>query len=188
MSELLNMIRARAQKDPRQMDLFSAATLPPMGHPGNSQPTTKSQPSHGGYPQTTAGANGTSAAPTPNWPFGSGVGSTLPVNSVTGNSNNVVTSNAPAYAFNAAAPNWGTITIDGNGQFTVSTAEVDTIDDYSFTFKDNGVDRKAILAPEYDITPMETLKLIRLMHAAPMNLNKLQYVKNNNLLRHFRLE
>jgi hypothetical protein len=74
------------------------------------------------------------------------------------------------------------LNIAGNG------LPVNTIDDFSFTFSENSIKRRAVLAPEYDMTPLESLKIVRLMFAAPTNLDRLQYVKDQALLRHFRLE
>ncbi len=153
-------------------------------------------PTHGGYPSTTAGSNGTSAGNITsggiNIPVSSG--GQYGVNQYTGAAqlpvNSIGASSASSYTYTNPGPNWGTITIGDDGMFTISTSvpETTTIPEYSFSFTENGQSRKAVLAPEYDMTPIEGLKLTRLMYSAPNNLNKLEYVKANGLLRHFRLE
>src|SRR5574343_397786 len=111
MSTPLSKIIARRQAalNPQQLDLFSAATTPPPGHP--SAPKS----SHGGYPSTTAGSNGTSSAP--------GVGHVnIPITA-----GGATTANN--YTYTAPGPNWGSVSSSMFGSFVVSSSipETDTI-------------------------------------------------------------
>jgi hypothetical protein len=141
--------------------VLAVVTIPPAQQGGIS---------HGGYPMP----SGTSTI------AGGSVNGTTGAAPVTINVSGSIFTSVPT----------GTWVI-GNGNGTpiaLDKVKVNTIDDYSFFFKENNIERRAVLAPEYDITPLESMKLVRLMYSAPNNLDHLQYVKDNALLRHFRLE